>query len=286
MSPMKSALDGRVAAAFPILQTIEWSVPREADGFWFNALNARARQKYMPSYWFDVVNWITVNEQIFEWVTIAETILRAGDRYVMADLGAGYGRWIVNAALLARRFGRTPYVIGVEAEDMHFAWREEHLADNQISLPERRLFHAPVTGERQDVAFTIGHSKEWYGQAVLSSREAGFGDWPNARVEMRRSIVLEDIIGDVPVVDLLDLDIQGMEAEVVTSSIDLIGRRVKRLHIGTHSREIEDTLRRLMTVAGWCPRFDYPCATSNHPTPAGPINFEDGLQSWINPRLA
>jgi FkbM family methyltransferase len=283
---MKSALDARVAAAFPILQTIEWTLPQEADGFWFNALTARTRQSYMPPHWFDVVNWISVNEQMFEWVTIAETILMAGDQYVMADLGAGYGRWLVNAALLARRLGRASFVIGVEAEDMHFGWMEEHLADNQISLAERRLFHAPVTGERQDVAFTFGHSKDWYGQAVLPSREADFGRWPNAQVETRRSIVLEDIIGDVPVVDLLDLDIQGMEAEVVTSSIELIGRCVKRLHIGTHSREIEDTLRRLMTVAGWYPRFDYPCATSNYPTPAGPGNFEDGVQSWINPRFA
>jgi len=121
---------------------------------------------------------------------------------------------------------------------------------------------------------------------VLPSAEAGFGNWPDAHVEMRRSIVLEDVIGDTPVVDLLDLDIQGMEGEVVLSSIDLIAQRIKRIHIGTHSREIEDTLRRLMTEAGRQPRFDYPCATPDHPTSAGPVDFGDGVQSWINPRLA
>ena len=76
----------------------------------------------MPPYWFDVVNWITVDEQMLEWVTITETIRAAGDHYVTADLGAGYGRWIVNAALVARRLGRTFFVIRVEAEDTHFAW--------------------------------------------------------------------------------------------------------------------------------------------------------------------
>jgi hypothetical protein len=116
---------------------------------------------------------------------------------------------------------------------------------------------------------------------VLPSRDAGFGHWPNAHVEMRRSIVLEDVIGEIAIIDLLDLDIQGMEAEVASSSIELIARRVKRILIGTHSREIEDTLRQLMTAVGWRPHFDYPCASRNHPTPAGPVDFYDGVQSGV-----
>lgn len=282
---MKCAPDSRIAAAFPILQSIEWTELREVDGFAINALGARARQNYLPAGRFDVANRLAVNELMFEWITIAETIQAAGDRYVMADLGAGYGRWLVNAALLARRFRRAPFVIGVEAEDTHFSWMKEHLADNGISVAEHLLFHAPITGKHQYVPFTVGHAREWYGQAVLPSVEAGFGNWPNAHVEMRRSVVLEDIIAGRPIVDLLDLDIQGMEAEVVSSSIEIITQRVKRLHIGTHSREIEDTLRSLMTAAGWRPRFDYPCATPHHPTPAGPVDFGDGVQSWINPPL-
>ena len=282
----KCVLDSRLAAAFPILQPIEWTEPREIDGFAFNALGARARQNYLSAGRFDLANRLAVNELMFEWATIAETIQAAGSRYVMADLGAGYGRWLVNAALLARRFGRIPFLIGVEAEDQHFLWMKEHLADNEISSAEQSLFHAPITGKRQHVPFTIGHAMDWYGQAVLPSAEAGFGNWPNARVEMRRSVVLEDVIADIPNVDLLDLDIQGMEAEVVSSSIELIARRVKRLHIGTHSREIEETLRGLMTAAHFEPRFDYPCRTAHHPTPAGPVDFGDGVQSWVNPRLA
>jgi hypothetical protein len=283
---MNCKLDSRLAAAFPILQSIEWTEARDAEGFAFNGLGARARLNYLPAGRFDAANRLTVNELMFEWVSIAETIQAARNRYVMVDLGAGYGRWLVNAALLARRSGRTPFVIGVEAEDTHFLWMKEHLPDNQISPAEYRLFHAPITGKRQDVPFTIGHADDWYGQAVLPNPEARFGDWPNAQVEMRRSIVLEDVIGDIPVVDLLDLDIQGMEGEVVSSSIGLMAQRVKRIHIGTHSHEIKDTLRELMTAAGWVPRFDSPCGTTNHPTPAGPVDFGDGVQSWVNPHLA
>lgn len=282
---MNSAIDACVAAAFPILETVDWMEPREGDGCWFNLLGARTRENYLPRRWFERINRIGVGELMFEWITILETVLAANDRYVMADLGAGYGRWIVNAALLARRLGRRPFVIGVEAEDSHFSWMEEHVADNQITPAECRLLHAPVTGKRQRVAFPIGHAGEWYGQAVLQSHDAGFGDWPAARVAMRDSLVLDDIINGMAVIDLLDLDIQGMEAEVVPSSIELINQRVKRLHIGTHGREIDDMLRKLMIAAGWRARFDYPCASPDHPTPAGPVDFQDGVQSWINPRF-
>ncbi len=236
--------------------------------------------------WFDSLKRILRDEQMFEWITIVETVLCAGERCVMPDLGSGYGRWLVNAGLLSRHLRRAPFVIGVEAEDTHFRWMKEHLADNGISPEEQRLFHSPITGKRQGVPFTIGHPDDWYGQAVLPSAEAGFGNWPNAHVEMRQSIILEDLIGDMPVVDLLDLDIQGMEAEVISSSIELIHKRVKRLHVGTHSREIEATLRQVMSAIGRHAHFDYPGATNNCPTAAGPINFGDGVQCWINPRFA
>ena len=164
----------------------------------FNAFGARTRLSYLSPQWFDELNYITADEQMFEWITIVETILAAEDYYVMVDLGAGYGRWLVNAALLARRFKRVPFVIGVEAEDTHFCWMKEHLNDNQIAPVEQRLIHAPITGQRRDVPFTIGHANDWYGQAVLPSADTGFGHWPNAHVEMRPSIILQDVIGDTP----------------------------------------------------------------------------------------
>lgn len=283
---MNSPLDERAADAFPILRTIDWTLPRQSEDSFFNILGARTRQHYLPPHWIDRMSWIAPNEDMFEWVAIVETIHACGQRYVMADLGAGYGRWIVNAALLARRLGRIPFVIGVEAEDTHFSWMKQHLVDNQIFLSEQRLVHAPIMAKRQDVPFTLGHAKDWYGQAVLSSPDVEFGNWPNAKVAIRPTIIIEDVIGDKPIVDLLDLDVQGMEADIVSSSIDLIAQRVKRIHIGTHSHEIEGTLRRLMTAVGWKPRFDYPCASANHPTPAGPVDFGDGVQDWVNPNLA
>lgn len=261
---MKSALDSRVMASFPMLGLVKWNLPKRAEGFLFNVIGARTRQSYLSVGWYDEVNTIDFNEELLEWVTIVETIMASEDRYVMADVGAGYGRWLVNAAILARRFGRTPFVIGLEAEDTHFSWMSEHLIDNHISSTQYRIIHAPIAGTRRDVAFTFGHARDWYGQSVLPAKEVGFGNWPEAHVETRRSLLLEDIIGDIPIIDLLDLDIQGMEMEVILSSIKLIGERVKRIYIGTHSRKIEDDLRRLMIDTGWLPRFDCPCGSPGY----------------------
>ena len=283
---MTYALDRRITKAFPLLETVRWQSPGETGDFLFNVLGGRTRKSYVRDLWFESTSHILIDEEIFEWVAVIETVMSAGSHYTMADLGAGHGRWLVNAALLARYFGRSCIVIGVEAEDTHFSWMRQHLADNDVCPAEQRLFHAPIAGKRRDVPFTVGHARDWYGQSVISSPDAGFGNWPEARVEMRRSVVLEDIIGEIPMLDLLDLDIQGMEAEVISSSIDLITERVKRLHIGTHGIEIENTLRNLMTSAGWRPRFDFPAGTRGYPTPVGPVDFGDGVQSWINPKFS
>jgi hypothetical protein len=85
-------------------------------------------------------------------------------------------------------------------------------------------------------------------------------------------------------IDLIDLDVQGEELKVLSSSVDLINARVGRLHIGTHSPEIESGLRQLLASQGWRCDADFGCCREND-TPFGPVMFLDGVQSWVNPRL-
>ncbi len=84
--------------------------------------------------------------------------------------------------------------------------------------------------------------------------------------------------------DLIDLDLQGAEAAVLTKAADLLDAKVKRLHIGTHSASIEKALRKLFSTHGWDNLNDYPGMCTND-TLYGKIQFEDGVQTWINPRL-
>jgi hypothetical protein len=40
------------------------------------------------------------NEEYFEWIDIFESVKNAKNEFVMFELGAGFGRWIVRAAFL------------------------------------------------------------------------------------------------------------------------------------------------------------------------------------------
>jgi hypothetical protein len=77
------------------------------------------------------------------------------------------------------------------------------------------------------------------------------------------------------------MDIEGEELKVISAAIDVLNQRVARLHIGTHSHDIETGLRQLLAAHGWECKADYPCAQVS-PTPWGPVQFVDGVQSWVN----
>ena len=99
-----------------------------------------------------------------------------------------------------------------------------------------------------------------------------------------RGITLDTILRRLPRVDLIDLDVQGAELDVLSASIDRLAAQVKRVHIGTHSADIENGLRNLFRAHGWQPVNDYPCQSRNT-TPYGEIEFQDGVQTWVNPRV-
>jgi hypothetical protein len=86
-----------------------------------------------------------VDEEYFEWIDILESVKdyasrHAGSRpYVFAELGAGFGRWSVNAvrALQQACAGSCEYILcAVEADRQHFEWLKQNLRDNDID-PER-----------------------------------------------------------------------------------------------------------------------------------------------------
>jgi hypothetical protein len=94
---------------------------------------------------------------------------------------------------------------------------------------------------------------------------------------------LSELLDRSPIVDLIDMDVQGAELESVASALGLITDKVRRLHIGTHNAEVEVGLRSALGGAGWELSTDYGCG-STRDTPYGRVNFQDGVQSWVNPR--
>jgi FkbM family methyltransferase len=243
------------------------------------------------------------DEEYFEWVDVLESVEAATDTFVMIELGAGYGRWSMRAALAARRKpGCRFHCVAVEAEPDHFRWMVDHFTDNGVDPSEHDLIWAAVGARPGFVPFWIGDAGSWYGQSVPKRAPVPLPDVRTRRRLKARSVLgrppagspgqrevvwvpcvsLSELLAPYPRVDLIDIDVQGAEVSVLFSAIELLNERVRRIHVGTHSAEIERDLRGLFSDNGWKNLNDYPCL-SRAATPYGEIEFGDGVQTWLNP---
>jgi FkbM family methyltransferase len=256
------------------------------------------------------------DEEYFEWIDLLEAVTSARGRFSMIELGAGWGRWLVNAVAALRQCNRDlPYeLIGVEPEPTHFQYMKMHFMDNGIDPSRHQLIQAAVTDRGREVWFYVGRPDQWYGQAIVPEPDFVLESFPqwirkvgrlqrirkvgrlfmrrfvnkgmigNEQVKKVKAVNLSELLGTLDRVDLIDLDVQGAELIVLKAAAEQLDRKVKRVHIGTHSTEIEAGLRRLFDDLGWKSVHDYPLG-SESVTPWGTIKFQDGVQSWINSKL-
>jgi FkbM family methyltransferase len=229
-----------------------------------------------------------VNEEYFEWIDLLEAVLEAKEQFVMVELGAGWGRWLVRgAAALRQRRPTCPFLlVGVEAEPTHFRWLKQHFADNAIPRTSARLVRAACSAADGYVWFETGNAETHYGQTI-ASRPTWYR-WLRHLVSGKKrrvtAISLDTLLAELPVVDLIDLDVQGAELIVLQGAVERLQKQVRRVHIGTHNRYVEVALRAIFEEMGWEKAFDYPCLATAE-TDFGTITFQDGVQSWRNPAL-
>jgi FkbM family methyltransferase len=273
-------------------------------GFEIDFLGVKTRCEFLAGeLTTKMLHTIDPGEDSLEWIDVLESILAAKDQFTMMELGAGYGRWSVRAALALRQLrGNLPFrLVAVEGEPRHYRWLQQHMSDNSIPPDACTLIQGVVSDHRDDVLFYVGsplgdsdESASWYGQAIIHSYESVDRPLTNAyegqdvvrlksgwRSVRTQSYILNDILPETERIDLIDLDVQGEELKVIAAAIEALNQRVGRLHIGTHSHEIEAGLRELLLRHGWECKSDYPCAQINE-TPWGSVQFVDGVQSWVN----
>jgi FkbM family methyltransferase len=222
------------------------------------------------------------DEEYVEWIDVLESAVAATQSFTMIELGAGFGRWLVRAALAVKRYhGNLPIkLIGVEAEPTHFRWLKQHLRDNGIDPDEHQLIEAAVAEKDGEVFFHVGKPDEWYGQSI-----AEHTDGASESIQKVKAVSLSSILSPLDSVDLVDVDVQGAEFTILQSAMSALNEKVKRVHIGTHGHDIELELRTLFRQNGWYKLNDYVCQ-STETTPWGDVAFCDGVQTWINPRLS
>jgi FkbM family methyltransferase len=247
------------------------------------------------------------SEDLLEWIAVLESVLESNGPFTMLELGAGWGRWLVNAAVALRRLDPTRdlQLVGVEAEPTHFRWLVQHLHDNGLDPERHRLVRAAVAARNGKVRFQRGDAAAWYGQSIdpddpaakLSGPVSRLIRWSrntaanrlafgrhSRRMRRTRSVALATLLEPYPRVDLVDADVQGAEADGFEPAAPLLAARVRRVYIGTHDRENELRLRALFSGLGWECLSDYPSGERCE-TDWGAVDFEDGVQSWVNPAL-
>ena len=239
-----------------------------------------------------------LSEDYYEWVDLLEAINEAGSHFSMIELGAGYGRWLVNAAQATRRHQHkqieTLWLCGVEPNPVRAEWMQQHFLDNGLNPGDHALLNCGVSADGQpalmpaeeDPSGGYGNSVAGVGAPLpegVHEVEARGADGIVRRFDVIPTRTLADLIGTRRI-DFLDVDVQGLEVAVLQPCAALLASQVRRIHIGTHAPQIERELCGLLSNAGFMLTRFLMCQSVNQ-TRYGDMSCLDGIQSWINPAL-
>jgi FkbM family methyltransferase len=247
------------------------------SGFDVDFLGSRYKTAYFKSFTpqpntrFAAPSYPPFDEEYFEWIDLLEAVTYARDRFTMMEIGAGFGRWIARGEAAAKQRSLGAFLVAVEAEPTHFEWLKQNLEDNGVRLSDCRLVHAAVTDKDGRIGFGAGDPAGSYGQEIGGTTEV-------------EAVSLSTMLRPLDRVDLIDMDVQGAELQILSAATAPLCEKVKRVHVETHSERIHTSILTLFRALGWKPHFVYMFNTADK-TPWGRINFQGGIQSWLNPRL-
>lgn len=219
--------------------------------------------------------------EAIEFIGTLHAVEAGAGRFVGVELGAGWGSWVVTSGVAARKMGRSPIKLyAVEGNERKIANIRTHMADNGFD-PDEHVQIGAVIGARDGYAlFPITEATEGWGSAAIFTESEE--DRPG--YERVRSISLETLLKDEPLVDFIHFDVQGAEAEVVAGAIDMLTAKVRYLVIGTHSRVIEGQLMETLRPRGWILENEQP-ERSRHRRDGIEVLMADGTQVWRNPAI-
>jgi len=256
--------------------------------------------------WFEAVNWM-----------IAARAAR--DRYVMITLGACYGSQAVGAYRMMQMLNPLPCkLVAVEPEPENFNWVARHFRDNGLDPADHWLVPMAISNANDPVFFPVGSpgtgaqnclstndggAREEYakyyireGRAVealwnlLRNNTTGLtkdlvpGRGYKAEIKYMSAITLRDLLSPLDIVDYLESDVQQSEIIVFPPFMELLRKKVKLVHIGTHGKETHETLRSLFAADGWEILFCFE-PNERHISEFGSFLTNDGVLTARNPSL-
>ncbi len=229
-------------------------------------------------------NW---HADIAEWASALHAIeLARSDTFTMIELGCGWGCWMNNTGVAARRTGRKAHAIGIEGDEGHLEFARESLAHNGFSQDEYTLHRGVAAATNGTALFPRQEyaGGKWGLEPVFGATQEQQDEAMAAGShDLLPMISLETAIGNRDRIDLLHIDIQGGEANLIESCLPILSERVAYILVGTHSKHIEARLYDTLISAGWAIEMERPAfyQVAN----GRPVLYVDGVQAWRNPRF-
>jgi hypothetical protein len=257
-------------------------------------------------HWFENVNWL-------------EAAREANGRCVMVSLGACFGAQAVGAYRVLQMINPMPCkLVAVEPEPDNQKWLRQHFLDNGIDPDNHWFVGSAISDTRQPVFFPVGApgtgaqncfstnepgAREAYVAALASSDQRDealrnllmfntTGLTKNltddgkfkAEIKLVSAVTLDDILSPFDFVDYIEADIQQSEILVIPPFMGLLRKKVRRIHVGTHGKDVHEELARLFRDEGWEIIFDY-APNMYFETPYGNFLTNDGVLTVRNPDL-
>jgi FkbM family methyltransferase len=263
-------------------------------GYLTNFLGVKIDPKFFPGLLQDragqvegipiPANW---HADVAEWGAALRAIDLSRDTFTMIELGCGWGCWMNNTGVAARKVGRRVHVIGVEGDDGHISFARESLAIKGFSPDQNTLHHGIAAADagialfpRQDMA-----GEKWGLEPVFGATEEQRAAAAAASThDVLPMVPLSQLAAEHSRIDLLHIDIQGGEADLVDGCLSLLTEKIAYMLIGTHSKQIEGRLYETLLGAGW--RLEMERAAILGLIEGQPLISVDGVQGWRNPRLS
>lgn len=258
--------------------------------------------------WFEAVDWVCAARA-------------AKDRFVMMTLGAHYGAQAVGCYRVLQRLNPMPCkLVAVEPAPANIEWTERHFRSNGIDPAEHWLVPHAMSGDLAPVLFPIGApllcgrnaistneltARERYVEQFVEEGPACveaalrnlllhhttgitrdlFQDGESkVEIKLVSAITLRELLAPFDRIDYLDADIQQSEIIVFPPFAELLRRKVKRLHIGTHGQDVHWSLHDMFMRDGWQVVFSFE-PDARHETELGSFKTDDGILTVVNPDL-
>ena len=175
--------------------------------------------------------------EAIEWLGLLRSVADAREEYVVMELGAGHGPWLVSGAAAARHIGLNTWrLYGVEADADRFAFMCQHFRDNGINPDAHTLLNAAV-GARAGRARWPKVADPFNEWAVRPALDNNAADASYNGVRLSRWVV--------------HIDLQGWEGEICAAAADIMDQGVQRLVVSLHSRRLEGELLGLFHSRSW-----------------------------------